>query len=348
MKRPLLATLPVLACACAQAPGPDTPRPEAPARFALRGFWEDARGITFRVTGEDGPLPKEALRDAFLEASTEWGERAQVGFRLATHAETPDVLVSWGRGSHGACPSFGSDTSVAHAGPPSPGTFLHLDAGRAWTTDPCDSDGDEASLAKTMLHEMGHLIGLDHGPDPESLMYSDPSVASIARSDRDAIHTLYGGGAPKAADLIVAQGNERVWVLYGIAPPELTDFELFDTDGDGDDELVLWRTDDSGEGEIVAFHFASGPRPQRTMGPRPGMVGIGSSIDLVTTPAGERLLVIEYPNGRRFARAFDDRGRLVSWSGGEPPSMGIPRLRRRLGDLDGDGVQERLQRSGEN
>lgn len=340
MHRHLFAT--IVLCSTACSAGRDAP--VLPAGYALRGFWADPGAITYRVEGGGGPLDEKTLERAFERACAAWSAagaagRTRVGFRAALPDEEPDVVLSWQRRAHGPCPPFGTDTSVAHSGPVGHGTFIHLDAGRTWTT----GEGAGVSLDQTLLHELGHVLGIDHGSDPGSLLYSDPVAKEITRSDRDALWTLYGGPAPGPSDVVVSHGDGRVAVVYGVATPGRSELALFDTEGDGKDELLVWRTDAEGQGELVVIHFAPGPRAERTVGPRVGVVDSTGDVYLVATPDGERLLVISYPNGNRIVRAFDRRGILQAREGEPPPLRGRPEYRRE-GDLDGDGVPERVAR----
>jgi len=322
-------------CACSDAPEP-------PSRYTLRGSWGAPAELLFRVDAERAPLDAAALRRAVEEAGAPWSALAPLRLRAAGEHEEPDFTVSFERGDHGPCQPFGADTSVAHTGPVSRGTFVHLDAERDWAAG-------SPGLRDVLLHELGHVLGLGHSPDPGALMHPDPSVAAITASDRDGVWTLYGGGgAPGSRDVVVervlAAGSEHLAVVRGIGAADTTDFELFDTDGDGDDELVAWRTDEAGVGELVVFHFAPGPRVAHTVGPRAGMVGAGAAVDFIHTPEGDRLLVVEYPSGNRFARAFDQRGRLEPWDAERAPRRDGTRGRRFEGDLDGDGRAERVRR----
>jgi hypothetical protein len=332
----LVAALAALLASCA---GEDAGPTARATRYALRGRW-DAPAVTFRVDEGAGPLPEGALGEALERALRAWGPLTPLELVLAPDAEAPDVVVSWQRGEHGPCPLFGVDPSLAHAGPVEAGTYLHVDADRPWAED------GGVLLRRTVLHEVGHLLGLDHGPDEETLMYPDPTVDAVTPADRDAVWTLYGGaaaGPQRAGALAVRRGGEELWVLHGIGVPDLAEYELFDTDGDGDDELVCWRTDAAGNGELVVFHFGPGPRPVRTMGPRVGMTVPGADVALVSTEAGERLLVLTSAGAEPVVRAFDDQGRLVGWAGELPP---LGAERRREGDLDGDGVRERVESLG--
>jgi hypothetical protein len=131
------------------------------------------------------------------------------------------------------------------------------------------------------------VLGLDHGPDEGAVMYPEPSPlrAQLAPSDLAGIHSLYGGGASASGDLVI-RGGEAESVLRAVAPPELTEWTLVDTDSDGDAEIVVWRTDDAGCGALWSHHFSPGPRLERSVGPiygamaAPGRTGPHSSADL--------------------------------------------------------------------
>jgi hypothetical protein len=239
------------------------------------------------------------------------------------------VLVTW------EAEGFGHDTSVARTTPVGPGCTVLVDAGREWT---------EASLFQAAVHELGHALGLGHTEDTAAVMHAQRETGrtQLGAADLAGLCSLYGGGSDGPGDLTVEGGP----VLRRVAPPGRSDWTLFDTDGDGDDELLVWDLSSTGAGALTAYHFASGPRLERTVGPVLGVAGHGARVSL-SAEEGERALVVEWPDGpegTRVRRSFDEGGVL-----GEPETDRTPsaptmprRDRRDWGDLDGDGRPERV------
>ena len=150
------------------------------ARFAVRGRWQGPRDVAVRIDTDGGALTPRAFRSSVRQALEAWQATGCVSFHQARADEPGELVFAWARGDHGACVPFGSDPSVAHAGPPGPGTFVHFDAERAW---------DRAALQRAALHEIGHVLGLEHSDDEEAVMHPEPSLgrARIADSDRAGI-----------------------------------------------------------------------------------------------------------------------------------------------------------------
>jgi hypothetical protein len=64
----------------------------------------------------------------------------------------------------------------------------HLRAVAGWP-------GGRQRIRAVILHELGHLIGLDHVGDPHQLMYSEPTslAADLADGDRRGLAALAAG-----------------------------------------------------------------------------------------------------------------------------------------------------------
>jgi len=63
-------------------------------------------------------------------------------------------------------------------------------------------DGQDVSLFPVLLHEVGHVLGLDHNSDPSSVMFEhlNNQVVSLSPGDVASVQALYG---PREADSFV-------------------------------------------------------------------------------------------------------------------------------------------------
>jgi len=328
----------LLAVSASCSPTADEPELPFQALFAVRGRWSGERELRLFVEDEPGPLARGELLAAVRAALQVWSKAGACTGALVETREAASVVLGWRRGAHGECVPFGADPSVAHAGPVGPGSFVHFDAGRAWREG-------ELSLTHAAVHELGHVLGLDHGPDEESVMFPAPSATRrpLGRSDRAALRALYAVGTETwPGDLTVLRADGRpALVLPAVAPPQWTEFACFDTDGDGDDELLTWRVDDAREagGALWSFHFAPGPVLERTLGPLYGVSAPGARLAFTRDAAGQRWLSADLGGAHARSLRFDAHG--IPAELAEPaPQLEAPGARRSTGDLDGNGEQE--------
>jgi hypothetical protein len=341
--------------------GSAAPIPAWSVPFTVRGRWNPLRELSYRCDGANGRVDPELFMRTIARALASWGRTGLVSFRPAREGESPDVVFSWAIGAHGSCRSFGVDFAVAHTGTVERGTFVHFDAGSEWS-----AEGERGeSLLRVAAHEAGHVLGLDHAPDPASLMYPDTTVDAPTPADLAGLHSLYGGGEDGPGDLgivIVASNEEPAPVvpfLRRVAPEQRTNFAVFDTDGNGSDDVVVWRTDAEGIGAVTIYHFKTGPELSRTIGPLLGVVPQGATTTFALDPEGRRWIVSQAPDGTSRVRRFDDRGWLHP---GVPEELvGAPTsgsIQAALvttdflfdlaavaeGDLDGDGREDIVYR----
>jgi hypothetical protein len=150
-------------------------------------------------------------------------------------------------------------------------------------------------------------------------MRADARTDRIGATDAAALASLYGPDAPPSGSLAVGgvlgepclEGSFSA-VLVGVAPAGASDFAWFDTDGDGDDEVLVWRTDADGDGDLVAHHFDARGLV-RTLGPFLRAVPTGSDVFLHVTDDGQRCLVARRGRGADATfriRAFRPTGLL--------------------------------------
>uniref|UniRef100_A0A915C917 Peptidase metallopeptidase domain-containing protein n=1 Tax=Parascaris univalens TaxID=6257 RepID=A0A915C917_PARUN len=102
-----------------------------------------------------------------------------------------DINVIFAKGAHGdKLPFDGKDGIVAHAFYPTEGK-LHFDADERWTLNRKDG----VNLYQTAVHEIGHIIGLEHSTDERAVMFPsyrpyDPDY-TLADDDVRGVRRLY-------------------------------------------------------------------------------------------------------------------------------------------------------------
>ncbi|KAH8490071.1 hypothetical protein H0E87_022552, partial [Populus deltoides] len=100
----------------------------------------------------------------------------------ASDAASANIVIAFYSGDHGD----------AHASSPEGGR-LHFDADEKWSANPAM---DQIDLESVAVHEIGHLLGLDHSSDSNAVMYSKIPPGTVkrdlAQDDIDGIHALYG------------------------------------------------------------------------------------------------------------------------------------------------------------
>ena len=213
---------------------------------------------------------------------------------------------------------FGRDTSVAATGPVGPGCTVVFDADRSWS----ETSGSGPSLHQAAVHEIGHVLGLGHTEDPASVLHPqrENGRTRLAPADLAGLHSLYGGGSEGPGDLVI-EAARPVPALRRVAPPEMTAWVLFDTDGDGDEEVLVWATGARAAGVLTVYHFSEGPLLERSVGPHLGIGGHGARVLVGRAPDGERCIDVAWPDSTYSRWSFGTTG---CWGsapdfGGRPP-----------------------------
>ena len=332
MRRALLLTLALAACGAASSGDADE---VVLPRFTARGRWPDPRALTVRVDPSAGPVAAERFGETIERALDVWAGTGAVGFVPHAGDEPPDLMFAWAQPASADRPDspFGRDTSVAVTGPLGPECTVLFDAGRPWV----EAHGEGASLFQAAVHETGHALGLGHSLDRRAVLHPqrENGRTEPAPSDLDGLYSLYGGGRDAPGDLVV-EGRD-VPALRRIAPPADSGWTVLDTDGDGDDEVLVWASGEHGAGALTIYHFADGPRLERTLGPVLGIAGHGARVE-----AGAGALEVHRPDGTALRWTLDASGFPrdpvpVPWLDADaerPTSLSA--------DLDGDGRPERL------
>ncbi len=348
--------------------------------FTLRGRLgaEELRWSVADESDRPSGIPGGALQRAAERAAELWNASGCAGtprFLPAEPGATADVTVSWARGEHGSCTPFGYGSSVAHSGPVGRPTFVHLDSERTWHSEEAPREGSH-SLPRTVAHEFGHLLGLDHVPDPRALMNGAHDarnrVLRLSQGELDGLGTLYGTAEePTERDLVV-EGPTGSCVLRGWASDlylGTLGYGLADLDGDGDDELAVWREQELAS-PLAWIDFAlddageHAPRPLLVRGPLLGLVGPELTASVTAElGTGLRLWILERADGAFGASVLEAHGRIGSspqraleledgradvdgdsvFDSG-PDGAVRPLSSSHEGDVDGDGLPERVRR----
>lgn len=294
----------LLACAPEEAPAIDETLVADPVpQVAVRGRLEGGPRLRLALDLEGCPVPPERFVASVDAAVESWNATGLAELERVTAEGEPDARLSWHRGKHGACMAFGHDSSVAHAGPLAIPSFVHLDAARDWSEEP-----GGLPLDQVVLHEVGHLLGLDHVTDPAAVMHAnyDRRRAVPATSDLAGLGSLYGGLEDGPGDVYarLESGGELQPLLRRAAPVGQTGVAAWDVDHDGRDELLLWRTDPAGHGRLTAFHFGRAMELDRSEGPMVGCVVPGARVVFGTDAEGQGMLVSVLESGHYYARRF--------------------------------------------
>ncbi|CAB3401484.1 unnamed protein product [Caenorhabditis bovis] len=129
------------------------------------------------------------VRNTLHRAFNEWQTVSSAEFEET--AGTPDITIAFRKGEHhDGYPFDGEDGVVAHAFYPRDGR-LHFDADEKWSLN---SD-EGVNLFQTAVHEIGHLLGLEHSMDVRAAMYAakrpyDPGF-TLGDDDVRAIRALF-------------------------------------------------------------------------------------------------------------------------------------------------------------
>ena len=331
----LLVVLLLAGCGADRGPPPGRePRPAVTRGFTVRGRWPGTPTLSCAFEDTGSPLPAGALERAATRALEAWAAAGGPAWRRARPGENPDFTFAWREPVHTGCPPFiAADDGLAHAGPIGSGTFVHVNRQSPFTPDGATGPG----LFQVLLHEVGHLHGLDHADDPDAVMWHAYRAGhqTLSGTDVAGIRSLYGDAMPAAPgdlELVTIDASGRpgppAAVLRSVWSPE-DRIAVIDTDGDGRCELLLWPADG---GRLSIYSFGAGIALSRTVGPIEGTPSPGVDAMIGLTAEGDRLLVEALPDGRYAALAFDASGLpRVPYPAGPLVMPGL------LADRDGNG-----------
>jgi Matrixin/Putative peptidoglycan binding domain len=165
------------------------------APFVLGGDSYNKTTFTYRFVNGTADITDTQERAAVRNAFNTWAS-ALCGVTFQERTAAPvDFEIGWFTGAHGDDKPFdGVGNTRGHASlgqPPGGGPGkLHFDDAETWSL----ADGTGTTDVETVaLHEIGHLLGLEHSPVPGSIMFSGYTGVQrdLAQDDMDGIRRLY-------------------------------------------------------------------------------------------------------------------------------------------------------------
>ncbi|KAI3891912.1 hypothetical protein MKX03_026320 [Papaver bracteatum] len=131
-----------------------------------------------------------------MRAFSKWSSVIPVNFTETQDYKHANIKIGFYHGDHGDGYPF-DDMVLAHATGPGSGAHIHFNAGITWAVDFNSEESEDAfDLESVAIHEMGHLLGLNHSSNEESVMwpYGTPRTKNIdlALNDVNGAQVLYG------------------------------------------------------------------------------------------------------------------------------------------------------------
>lgn len=161
--------------------------------------WHAKRRFTYRFINGTADLAGNTERQAIRNAFSTWANAIGMIFTETT-AAAADFHVEWATGAHGGtghAPFDGVGNTAAHAyfPPPSGGRDtgqMHFDDAETWAL----TGGGNVDLEAAALHEIGHLLGLDHTSVSAAVMFPTLTNGNITLNADDLarISRLYPRG----------------------------------------------------------------------------------------------------------------------------------------------------------
>jgi hypothetical protein len=132
---------------------------------------------TERVADDREPVQPQRYGDRWAPVLLDWVDNSEVAY--------PDDEVYGVASPHMVAPSGTPDSARYVTG------WVGLN--RAWFTEALTDPGTAAVARGITLHELGHLVGLDHVKDPTQVMHATSDTTGLGDGDREGL-AIAGAG----------------------------------------------------------------------------------------------------------------------------------------------------------
>jgi hypothetical protein len=175
-------------------------------------------------------------------------------------------------------------------------------------SQPGDVAPDRVDLRYVLLHENGHLAGLDHSPDPSAVMNTNFMAGivghGLAADDINGISTLYPANSTFTPAILMEQSTTNAAALDSVTfvrgPFSVLTSNNFSADGHR--RIILFTSNlklsqtQNPDSSIVSVQASGIPLTVENVGPVTGVAGLNASYVVVRlpdalSPGGKQLII---------------------------------------------------------
>ena len=308
------------------------------------------------------PVEIEKAIEIIDQALTHWNQIGPIGFERVSEISEAQLVIRWKDRGDRSSARFGNTEWVLAqvVRPVDSGVWeLVLNSSLQWNLGKVEPRASEAvgggprypklpdpHLYSVILHEAGHVLGLGHVDQSDSVMQplQGHTVESPSKGDIAGIQSLYGGDSPATSnDLQILCRNPAgdLWlaapILRELIPENRVLVYAVDLDGDQRDEVLLIQSGEAGRPGtgLLLLSFDERGLLKETVGPLPAVIDGNLSLCYGRTESGDGVLAQPLADGQYRALIFSG-GKLPvrPWS----PELAWESLGGGGGDTNGDGI----------
>ncbi|KAI3944496.1 hypothetical protein MKW92_044980 [Papaver armeniacum] len=161
----------------------------------LKRFPWDSLTLNYALSPENiiDYINMSDIRVVLQRSFSRWSSVIPVDFTETQDYEHANITIGFYYGDHGDRSPF-HDRVLAHATGPGRGAHLHFNAAKTWAVDFNSETSQHAyDLESIAVHEIGHLLGLDHSSIRNAVMW--PSELPRTKKVDLSLDDVYGAQA---------------------------------------------------------------------------------------------------------------------------------------------------------